>query len=127
VRKLICQNCGQEFTPKQGSDSKNLCPKCFIQKLNHVAANNSGNDPAANKTIMDQPIDQPDPTVPGAPVEPPITPPASPPTGEEPTPPEPVVPTPGVSTPAPEEEEEPAGEGGETPMGGEIPPVPPVV
>jgi len=126
VRKLICQNCGQEFTPKQGSDSKNLCPKCFIQKLNHVAANNSGNDPAANKTIMDQPNDsqQPKPTMPGTPPGAPV----GQPTGEEPTPPEPVVetPTPEVPTPAPEGEE-PAKEGGETPMGGETPPVPPVI
>jgi len=126
VRKLICRNCGQEFTPKRGSDSKNLCPKCFIQKLNHVAANNSGNDPAANKTIMDQPNDsqQPKPTMPGTPPEPPV----GPPTGQEPIPPEPAEtpPSGGPTAPVPEEGEKPAGEGGETPVGGETPPVPPV-
>ena len=126
MRKLICQNCGQEFTPKQGSDSKNFCPKCFIQKLNHVAANNSGNDPAANKTIMDQ-QDDPSQPKPMAPIEPSVTPPASPPTGEES-----VIPPAGGTVippgaPAPEEEKKKEEEGGETPIGGETPPATPVV
>ena len=107
-----------------GHDGKNLCPKCFIEELNHVVAKNSGDDPVAKKSIMDQPTDsqQPKPTAPGTLPEPP----AGTPTGEEPTPPEPVTPTPGVDTPVSEGEEEPAEEGGEPPVGGETPPVPPV-
>ena len=122
--KMICRNCGQEFTPKRGSESKGLCPKCFIQKLDHLAANNSVNDPAAKTTMMDQPTDpqKPEPTMPGTPPEPP----AAPPTGQEPTPPEPVTPTPGMPTPAPGGEEPAGGGAGEPPAGGETPPAPPM-
>ena len=113
--KMICQGCGQEFTPMPRSESKTLCPKCFINKLNGLVANNPGNDPAQNKT-MDQPTDpkQPEPTAPDAPADVPATPTGEEPAGEE----EPAAP-PGAPVPEGEEkgeEKKEEGEGTPTPV-----------
>jgi hypothetical protein len=114
--KMICQGCGQEFTPMPRSESKTLCPKCFIKKLDGLIGNNPGIDPAQNKT-MDQPTDpkQPEPTAPDVPADAPATPASEEPAGEE-GPAE--TPVPGEEVPEGEKKKE---KSGETPVGGETP------
>lgn len=130
---MICQNCGLEFTPARGEENRKLCPKCFIQKLNHLASNphNPGNDPKAEGTMNDQPTDKPitdtgtgEPQQPTIPQEPTPSPPSeAPSTPQMPsTPP----PTPGQTpTPGQESGEETPGQGEGEGQGGSTPPAQP--
>lgn len=119
---MICQNCGQEFTVTPTSDSKKFCPKCFIQKLNHLA---NHPDPVATKP-MDDPMQPITDTGTGQPPVEPTTPPV------DPTPPAegPIVPPSPITPPAeeqPVEETEETPEGVEPPTGQTPPSAPPVV
>ncbi len=125
MKKLICQNCGREFTPQRGSESKNLCPKCFIKKLDSLAKKNPAdpsNDPVADDEPMTDPgtgqQDQPTTPTPGGST--PGTP--SGPTTPKPTPPGPSPTTPPTTPPTekPEKPEEKKPGGGQ-PAGGGMP------
>lgn len=126
---MICQNCGQEFTVTPTSDSKKFCPKCFIQKLNHLA---NQPDPVATKP-MDDPMQPITDTGTGQPPVEPTTPPVDPTS----VPPEPIQPgVPGPTEPAAPSIEvpeptspgtPPPTPGEEAPAGGTPPPAQPVV
>jgi len=129
---MICQNCGQEFTVTPASDSKKFCPKCFIQKLNHLA---NRPDPVATKP-MDDPMQPITDTGTGQPPVEPTTPPVDPtPVPSEPTQPgvppsdEPTEPAaPSIEVPEPTSPgTPPPTPGEEAPAGGTTPPTQPVV